>query len=468
MKNFGLGFLLATFLAGAGYWLTSNHSPDRPAGTKVIVKYHCPMHPQFTFDKPGVCPICSMNLVPTTQQTAPVHSESVPAVEPTSERRVLYYVDAMNPQYRSDKPGKAPDGMDLVPVYSDKPSPSAAVSVSGYVPVRISLDRQQAMGMIVDEARLTDLEDSIRTVGRVTVDEARVHHIHTKFEGFIEHLFVDFVGAFVRKGDPLFSIYSPELLATQKELLLALRSKEDLLNSGLENSFVGIDLVEAARQRLSLWDVDPGEIARLERTRRTTRVVTIYSPSTGFVSAKMATHGARVGPADAIYDLVDLSSIWVLADLYETDFPFVAIGQTAEMALPYQPGRTWRGKVTYINPTLDETTRTGKARLEFSNPDNMLKPEMYADITLKRKLGRAVAVPESAVISTGERMIVFVAKNDGLFEPREVITGAKIRNYYEIKSGVTAGERIVTGANFLIDSESKLRAALSGAGASGQ
>ena len=178
----------------------------------------------------------------------------------------------------------------------------------------------------------------------------------------------------------------------------------------------------------------------------------------------MAAHGTKVGPADTVYDLVDLSSVWVLADLYEADVPFVAVGQSAEMVLPYQPGRTWRGQVTYIYPTLDEKTRTAKARLEFLNSGNLLKPEMYADVTLKRNLGKVVAVPESAVISTGERMVVFVAKGNGLFEPREVTTGAKIRNYYEIRSGVAAGEKVVTGANFLLDSESKLRAALSGAG----
>lgn len=463
MRNFALGFLLATLLAGAGFWLTSKRSLEH-AVQKSAPKYHCPMHPQFVSNKPGVCPICSMNFVPMTEETSHSKNEARPIVESKKERKVLYYVDSMNPQFRSDKPGKAPDGMDLVPVYSEESFSSGDATVAGHVPVKISPDRQQAMGIIVDEAKFMSLEDSIRTVGRVTIDETRIHHVHTKFEGFIEHLFVDFVGEFVKKGDPLFSIYSPELLATQKEFLLALRANEELVKSGSDGSFAGIDLVEAARQRLSLWDIDPGEIAQLERTRQTIKAVTIYSPSTGFVSAKMAAHGTKVGPADTVYDLVDLSSVWVLADLYEADLPFVAVGQSAEMDLPYQPGRTWRGQVTYIYPTLDEKTRTAKARLEFLNSGNLLKPEMYADVTLKRNLGKVVAVPESAVISTGERMVVFVAKGNGLFEPREVTTGAKIRNYYEIRSGVAAGEKVVTGANFLLDSESKLRAALSGAG----
>jgi Cu(I)/Ag(I) efflux system membrane fusion protein len=462
MKNFLLGFLMAAFLAGVGYWVVSKPTAEKaPTIQKASPKYHCPMHPSFVSDKPGVCPICAMNLVPI-EAGAP--RKGVPETgEAQKKRKILYYVDPMNPQNRSDKPGKAPDGMDLVPIYLEEAA-AEATAVSGYVPVKISAERRQMMGVMLEEARVMNLEQSIRTVGRVTYDETRLHHVHTKFEGFIEHLFADFVGQFVKKGDPLFSIYSPELLATQKELLLALRAQEQLTPAGSAASFTGIDLVEAARQRLSLWDIGSDEIARVEQTREPIRAVIIRSPYSGFVSAKTATHGMKVMPIDSLYDIIDLSSIWVLADVYEVDLPFVKVGQPAEMTLAYQPAKSWKGHVTYIYPTLDDKTRTAKIRLEFANASGLLKPEMYADVVLKGHLGRAIGVPESAVISTGERMIVFVEREAGLFEPREVTTGLKVRNYYEIKNGVRAGEKVVTGANFLLDSESKLKASLSGLG----
>jgi multidrug efflux pump subunit AcrA (membrane-fusion protein) len=369
----------------------------------------------------------------------------------------------MNPNNRSDKPGKAPDGMDLVPVYSEEASTDNAGGVTGYAPVKLSADRQRMMGVTLEQAQLINLEDSIRTVGRVTPDETRLHHVHTKFEGFIEQIFVDYVGKFVTKGEPLFSIYSPELVATQKEYLLALRAKEQFGPFGSGPALAGIDLLGSARQRLSLWDISAGQIAQLEKTNQPIMALTIYSPVTGFVAAKTAVQGMRVMPSDSLYDIIDLSSVWVLADVYEINLPFVKLGQPAAMTLAYRPGKLWRGQVTYIYPSVDEKTRTVKVRLEFANPRGMLKPEMYTDVEFKGGLGKALAVPESAVLSTGERMLVFVSKGDGLFEPREITTGVKIRNFYEIKSGLAAGEKVATGANFLLDSESKLKAAISGA-----
>jgi RND family efflux transporter MFP subunit len=477
MKNFILGFLIASALAG-GYWFVAK-KPSQQVTTarKAAQRYYCPMHPTYVSDKPGDCPICGMRLVPMETSTAEDKKSTAsdeharhpsPGAEPQRERKPLYYVDPMNPQHRSDKPGKAPDGMDLVPVYPDESSAESTRAVPGYVPVRINPERQRLMGITLDEARLTNLEQSIRTVGRVTYDETRLHHVHTKFEGFIEELFADFVGKFVKKGDPLFSVYSPELVATQKEYLLALRAKDQLATSDSDVSWGEIDLLEAARQRLSLWDIGADQMARLEKTRQPMKALVIRSPVSGFVSAKTALQGMRVMPGDNLYDIIDLSSVWVLADVYEINLPFVKVGQPAEMTLPYQPGRVWKGRVAYLNPTLDEKTRTVKVRLEFANPAGLLKPEMYADVVLKGSLGRGIAVPESAVISTGERMIVFVAKEEGIFEPREVSTGVKVRNFYEIKSGVTVGEKVVTGANFLLDSESKLKASLSGMGSGHQ
>ncbi len=476
MKNFLGGFLVAALLAGGGYWVMARKQPRHEASARTVKKaateYHCPMHPTYKSDKPGDCPICGMRLVPIESETKDSqagtetgtvsHEGHKTAETGAPERKILYYVDPMNPQNRSDKPGKAPDGMDLVPFYANEAATEETPIVPGYVPVRINQERQQMMGITLDQARFMNLEQSIRTVGRVVSDETRLHHIHTKFEGFIDHLYVDSVGEYVTAGDPLFTVYSPELVATQKELILALRAKEKLASVNSDPMMAGIDLVEAARQRLSYWDIGLDQIAHLERTREPIKALIIRSPVSGFVSAKTAAHGMRVMPSDVLYDIIDLSTVWVLADVYEVNMPLVRVGQPAEISLPYDTGRIWKGRISYLYPTLDEKTRTLKARLEFPNSSGLLKPEMYVDVVLKTGIGRVLAVPESAVLSTGERMLVFVSKGGGLFEPREVNTGVKVRNYYEIRTGLAAGETVVTGANFLLDSESKLKASISG------
>ena len=326
-------------------------------------------------------------------------------------------------------------------------------------------DRIQSMGITFAEARRMELDQSFHTFGKVTYDETRIHHVHTKFEGYIETLHVNYVGQFVKKGEPLFSIYSPELYATQNEYLLALRAREQMPPLDGDDAFPGVgnvDLVAAARQRLALWDIGDNDIRELERTRKPIRALTIFSPVSGYVMQKTALQGLKVMPADNLYDIVDLSTVWVLADIYEVNASFVRLGQPASISLAYQPGKTWRGRVTFINPTVDPATRTVKARLEFANPGNELKPDMYADVVIGGARGNGIAVPESAVIATGERNIVFVAKGNGVFEPREVTLGVRVRNLYEIKQGVSEGERVVTGANFLLDSESKLKASISG------
>ena len=472
MRNFILGFMLAAIALGGGYWIISWHDSGRAtqSAEKTAARYHCPMHPTYISDKPGDCPICGMKLVPiedadanemaVREGNAGHHSEETGAKE---ERRILYYVDAMNPANRSDKPGKAPDGMDLVPVYEEETPAAHGTAVPGYVPVKISSERQQLMGIITEEAREMDLEQSIRTVGRVTADETRMYHIHTKFEGYIEQIYVNYIGQYVKEGDPLFSVYSPELLASQREYLLALKAKEQMDGSGQGLRLPGVDLVESGRERLALWDITREQISQIEKTREPIRALLIRSPVSGFISDKTAIQGMKITPADTLYKITDLSSVWVQADVYEVNLPFVKVGLPAAIQLPYQPGKTLRGRVTFINPTLDEKTRTVKARLEFPNPGEILKPEMYVDVIFGGTMGRGVAVPDSAVISTGERMIVFVARGDGVFEPREVLTGLKVRGFYEIKKGVAAGEEVVTGANFLLDSESKLKASISGA-----
>lgn len=437
MRNFILGFVAALVLAGGGYWIgmTRPFGGNESVANETIQKYHCPMHPTYVSDRPGDCPICGMRLVP-------IEADSTTADESAPDEHA----------------GHESAGEDTTVITSDVP---------GYSTVRLTAEKQQLMGIKLTRAEAMPLQQTIRTFGRVTIDETRLHHVHTKFEGYIERLYANYVGQFVKKGQPLFSVYSPELYATQKEYLLALRAREQLGNPADRGNGLTIDLVGAARQRLELWDIGDDEIKRLEESRQPQRQVIITSPVTGYIRAKTAVEGLRVMPGDTLYEVVDLSSVWVLADIYEITLPFVRIGQRAEMTLPYHPGRKLSERVTYIDPTVDEATRTVKARIEFSNPEGLLKPEMYADVIIHGLRRHGVAVPDEAVMSTGERHIVFVAKGNGLFEPRKVTLGVKVRNLYEITDGVSPGEQVVIGANFLLDSESRLKATLADTGTAG-
>jgi RND family efflux transporter MFP subunit len=472
MRNFLMGFIFAGVLVSGGYWIiTRPNATQGSATSQKVQKYHCVMHPEYTADKPADCPICGMRLVqmesaasPGTAQKGEQAGQGSAVAPAKMERKLLYWSDAMNPGARYDKPGKAPDGMDLVPVYEEESAGAAGPGVPGYAPVKITAERLQMMGVTTEKARVMSLDQSIRTVGIITADETRISHIHTKFEGYIEQIYVNYIGQQVRAGQPMFSIYAPELVATQKEYILALQARDQWEKSGTEVRLPGINLVEAARQRLALWDISPDQIALIEKNREPIRALMVYAPVSGIVTAKTAVQGNRVMPADTLYDITDLSSLWVMADLYEINVPFVKIGDPATIALSYDPGRVFKGRVSFINTNVDVKSRTVKVRIVLDNPSGTLKPDMYAEVGFGGQLGYGVAVPDSAVMGTGEREMVFIAKGDGLFEPREVKTGVKVRGFYEIRKGVAAGEQVVTGANFLLDSESKLKAAISGAG----
>jgi len=350
----------------------------------------------------------------------------------------------------------APDcGMKLVPLYAEEQTAgtNAPSNVKGYSNVSLPPARQQLIGVKLAKAELRPLASGIRTVGRVATDERREAQIHTKFEGVIESLSVNFTGQAVRRGDPLLSVYSSDLLATQQELILAERLHSDF----------GRTLAEAARHRLLLWDMSPGDIDRVARSGQPIRAVSLRSPVTGVVLTKNALLGARVMPADTLYVIADLSSVWILADVYEADLPFVRVGQTAQVTLA-SSGQSWIGRVGFVSPTVDEATRTAKVRVELPNPDGLLKPDMYANVTLQKPVGDVITVPDGAVMQTGTRSIVFVQTTPGQFAPREVQTGAKAEGLDEIRNGVQAGETVVADANFLVDSESRLKSAISGMG----
>jgi RND family efflux transporter MFP subunit len=334
--------------------------------------------------------------------------------------------------------------------------------------IQISPERQQLIGVQYGEAAYKSVSRTLRVVGRLAYDETKITRIHPKIEGWVEQVFVDFTGKQVRKGEPLLSLYSPDLLQTQQEFLLARRGRDELSGSPFREAVAGSEsLYQAARKRLELWDVSEEQIRELEKTGKPSRALTLYAPGDGFVLARNAYPKQRVTPDTELYAIADLSSVWVLADIYEYEAAEVRIGQAATVTLSYLPGRAYRGKVNYIYPQLDNTTRTLKARIEVSNPGFTLKPDMYANVELKVDHGRRVVVPQEAVMDSGAEQTVFVAHEGGYFEPRKVILGAKVDNEYIVLGGLKAGERVVTSANFLIDSESKLKSAAGGMGMPG-
>jgi len=388
------------------------------------------------------------------------------AASPKPELKVLYWQDPMHPAYKSDKPGKAPDcGMDLVPVYEEGAEMQSNLPEGAF---KISPEKQQLIGVQYGEAAYRPVTKTLRTVGRMAYDETKIARIHPKFEGWIEKVFVDFTGKLVEKGQPLISIYSPELLQTQQEFLLARRGREELAESTFRGAINASEsLYQAARKRLELWDINEAQITELEKTGNPSKTLTLYAPTNGFVLTRNAFLKQRVTPETELYSIADLSTIWVMADIYEYEAPEIKLGQAVNITLSYYPGRVYRGKVTYVYPQLDSTTRTLKVRIEVPNPDFALKPDMYANAEVKIDYGRRLVVPQEAVLDSGSEQTIFIAHEGGYFEPRKVQLGAKVDNNFIILGGLKAGERVVTSANFLVDSESKLKSAAGGMGMPG-
>jgi Cu(I)/Ag(I) efflux system membrane fusion protein len=329
--------------------------------------------------------------------------------------------------------------------------------------VQISPEKQQLIGVKFGTVEMKPLEKVIRTVGRIDYDEKRIVTVSPKIGGWIEDLYVDFTGRFVRQGEPLLTIYSPELVSTQEEYLIALRAKRDLSKSPFpEVAGSGDSLADSAKRRLKLWDINDDQIKALEESGQAKKTLTLYSPFSGFVLEKSAYKGMNVMPGMSLYKLADLSVVWLYADIYEYELPSIRLGQEATIQISYISGETFRGKAIYIYPALNPETRTAKVRFELPNPHGKLKPEMYANVEIKVHLGQKLAVPEGAIIDTGLRQLAIVDKGSGYFEPREVKVGSKVEGYYEVIKGLKAGERVVTSANFLIDSESKLKEAVGG------
>jgi Cu(I)/Ag(I) efflux system membrane fusion protein/cobalt-zinc-cadmium efflux system membrane fusion protein len=471
--------------------------------------YFCPMHPTYTSDRPGDCSICYMKLekremtpvsvfsheskglkdicymhncpmvhdgkpcpmlvVATMGEavTCPVCGTHVSEGKPMTERKVLYWTDPMTSDYRSDKPGKSPMGMDLVPVYEESASTVGEPGVlpAGYAPILVSLQKQQIIGVKTTSVEKKSFTKTIRTVGRVMVDETRIARVNPKVEGWVEEIFAKYEGDKVQKGQPLFSFYSPDFVSAQEEYLTTLSFLKELPSDVSRETLATSEAnVKSAKRRLIWWDISEEQIKRIENEGKPEKNLLIISPIDGVVLKKNVFPGQFMERGADFYQLADLSTIWVDADLYEYDLPLVQVGQEALVSLPATEKVQFRGKVIYVAPYLKPETRTATARLEFSNSGNVLRPEMYVNVQILVDLGKKLLVPAEAVLDTGARKIIFVSKGNGIFEPREVTVGVKGDGVLEIKNGVVEGEVVVTSGNFLIDSESRLKSAIEGMG----
>ena len=454
--RFELPFTSGTAFAGTG-------------GEKKVLYWYDAMEPSHHYNKPGKAPD-GIDLVPKYAEDEPRREEGSAPMSPASrsalksssagERNVLYWYDPMHPAYKSDKAGVAPDcGMTLVPKYSDEPTPSSLASGA----ITVSPEKQVLAGVRTAVVGRTQLVREIRTTAQIVADETRIAHIHVKVAGYIDKVYVDFVGQLVKKGEPLFTLYSPDLVSTQEEYLIAKRGEASMREAPFPEISDGAkSLLNSTRERLRLWDITDAQIQELDRTGKIAKDLTFYSPITGFITDRKAFPQTSVTPDTELYIVSDLSTVWAEAQIYESEVPFVHVGQKMTITLSYDARKTYSGPITYIYPTVDPQTRTVKVRIQLPNPGFALKPQMFADARLKVDYGVHVLVPQEAVLNSGTEQHVFVVHEGGVFEPRKVSLGPAMDGNVAVLSGLKAGETVVVSGNFLIDSESRLKASMSG------
>lgn len=398
-------FLLAAAV-GLADGCSKKHDHAAAAGeaktAAVKAKYHCPMHPTYTSDKPGLCPIC---------------------------------------------------GMSLVEIEDDHGGPDAS-RVHGRATVKIVAERRQQIGLASAPVVKTNLTRTIRTNGTVEYDETRRTVISPRIGGWIQDLYVNTTGQYVEKGQPLFKLYSPDLLVTEREYVSALASGN-------------ADLTRTVRRRLELWDISEDQIAELEKSRKPTDVIDLLAPVSGYVITKNVVAGQSFMPGETLYEIADLSHLWVHAFVYEYELRYITNGMPATVEVAAFPNTLYDAKVTFIYPYADELSRTLEVRLELDNEKLLLKPDMWATIEFDVTLGEALTIPASAVIDAGKRYIAFVDKGEGLLEPRELKIGGRTDDAFQIRKGLEEGEQVVANALFLVDAESQLKAAIAGMGEAG-
>ena len=378
-------------------------------------------------------------------------------------RKLLYYRNPMGLPDTSPVPKKDPMGMDYIAVYEGEETGGSSSSSGSSTQITISTEKVQRLGVRTEAAKPRMLDRTVRAAGRIEPDERRTYAIAPKFEGYVERLHVNATGQAIGKGQSLFEFYSPELVSAQREYAVAMQGVQAMNNAGSESQDAMKRLAEASLTRLKNWDISEDQIKALAASGETKHTLTFRSPVSGIVTEKKALQGMRFMPGESLYQIADLSSIWVIADVFEQDIGLVKAGAKAQIRINAYPGKTFSGALTYVYPTLTTETRTVPVRIELANPGNLLKPGMFAEVELPVGATAAVlTVPNSAVIDSGTRRIVLVQSGEGRYEPREVKTGARSDQHVEVISGVKDGELVVVAANFLIDAESNLKAALSG------
>jgi membrane fusion protein, copper/silver efflux system len=404
--------------------------PGKAAVAAAKVVYHCPMHPDYTSDKPGDCPICGMRLVPIEKKG--------PATGPPASAAQAGHEGHGTGAGTVPAPGDGTPGV-----------------------LNLGAGRARLAGIRTVEAVEGQLARTVRAVGTVAIDETRVRQVTTKVGGFVERLYVNATGQMVRAGQPLFDLYSPEVLASQEEFLRARESAATFERSSLpEVRRGGADLASAARRRLELFDVPPEFIERLERTGKAERAVTFNAPFDGFVTGKNVVAGQRIEPGTELLTVTDLSRVWVMAQVYEAEAAVAQPGRRATLTLPYDPTAKVTARVDFVYPTLDTESRTLKVRLDLANPRGALKPGMFVNVELAAPAEPGRLVPDSAVMNAGPRQVVFVETAPGEFASREVVVVSRQDGQALVRSGLRAGERVAVSANFLLDSESRLRGAI--------
>lgn len=457
MKIRTIVILIVGILLGAGgtyVLLPRAASGGAPVQEETKQLYSCGMHPEVISDEPGNCPICGMKLTPIRG------TGQAPGVAPTAlsekDRKILYWRAPMDPTEIYDRPGKSKMGMDLVPVYEgDEAEGAGSIRIDGRI--------RQNMNLRTAPVERRDLSRTIRAHGQITYAQDRESSLNTKIHGWIDRLYVNTVGQKVRKGDPLLAIYSPELVTTQEEYLLALRNRDELVSSPYENIRENADrMLQAAKRRLELWDIPGDEIERLTETKEVRRTIVLKSRSSGIVTHKTVVEGDEVMPGMDLFHIADLSEVWIEAAVYESELSSVRKGMKVEVEMDQIPGTKLEGHIDFIYPYLDRKSRANNLRIVVKNPGERLKPDMYATVSIHSPGGQNVlAVPSEAVIDSGIQKIVFITHGDGLFEPRKIRTGLESSDgFVEVVSGLFDGEQIVVSGQFLLDSESRTREAI--------